>query len=190
MSQDQNAKIPEQHIGQASAKYEPRPRRALKPDAQAFDAVTIETVPRWKESEMSGDEWRISALVRFWRKGVVIYERGYRNIEMACFLVGAAHVDACDDGKGYFAGERDACDQEGCACTATVTYRLKAEYDRGGHKSEPLGPTYRLFCNRHKDRGDCGLEDADDNYEAVTETAESLGFVSSSRPSSMSEEQP
>ena len=27
------------------------------PDAERFDAVTIDTVERWKESELSGDEW-------------------------------------------------------------------------------------------------------------------------------------
>lgn len=39
--------------------------KAYRPDAQAFDEVRITTVPRWKESELSGDEWRISAKMEF-----------------------------------------------------------------------------------------------------------------------------
>ena len=42
--------------------------RDLKPDAQAFDAVRITTVPRYKTSGLSGDEWRISAHVELLRK--------------------------------------------------------------------------------------------------------------------------
>lgn len=141
--------------------------RDLKPDAQAFDEVRITTVPRFKESGLSGDEWRISANAQFFRKGKLIVERGFRNIETACNYLGAAHGEACDDGKGYFAGEGEICDQEGCAEPATVTYRKKADYCRAGHKTEiPEHRTsVRKFCDRHKHRGDCGLDDADENYE-------------------------
>lgn len=142
-------------------------RRALKPDAQAFDAITIETMPRWKESELSGDEWRISALVKFWRKGQMVHSKGCRNVETACALLAAFHAEACDDGKGFFAGEREVCDQEGCAAPATTTYRMKAGYCHAGHKEELTSSTVRKFCNQHKGRGDCGLDDADANYEVV-----------------------
>ena len=49
-----------------------KPSRALKPDAQAFDEVRIVTVPRYKRSDLSGDEWRISAEIQFYRNGVLI----------------------------------------------------------------------------------------------------------------------
>lgn len=143
--------------------------RDLKPDAQAFDEIRITTVPRFKESEMSGDEWRISAKVEFMRNGNVMFERSYRNIETACNHMGAAHGEACDDGKAMFGGEGDICDQEGCANLATVTYRKKFGYCREGHKSDLHNVTIRKFCERHKHRGDCGLDDADTNYEQLTD---------------------
>lgn len=142
--------------------------RDLKPDAQAFDKVVIETVPRWKDSEMSGSEWRISASIKFYRKGELVHETGCSNIEYACYLVGAKHIEACDNAKGYFAGERDICDQEGCAEKATVTYLKKFNYCKNGHKTEnEFSKSYRRFCERHKGRGDCGLDDADSNYELI-----------------------
>jgi hypothetical protein len=141
-------------------------RRALKPNAQAFDEVRIKTVPRWKTSGLSGDEWRISARIEFLRNGIVVHDRVVGNIEYACYLVGAEHITACDDGKGYFAGDGDFCDQEGCGGKATVTYKLKKTFCREGHEA-PSDGAIRKFCNEHKKRGDCGLEDADRNYEKI-----------------------
>jgi hypothetical protein len=143
--------------------------RDLKPDAQAFDEVRITTVPRYKQSGLSGDEWRISAKVELLRKGRVIVEKGFRNIETACNLLSAVHALACDDGKGFFGGEGNFCDQEGCAERATVAYRKKANYCREGHRSEQHQTTIRRFCDRHKVRGDCGLDDADAHYEPFEE---------------------
>jgi hypothetical protein len=143
------------------------PWRALKPDAQAFDEVRIITVPRYKQSGLSGNEWRISASIQLWRKGKMIVERGARDIEAACMFVGAFYLDSCDNGLAFFGGEDDICDQEGCSQSATVTYRLKAQYCREGHRTEPHQLTIRKFCDRHKTRGDGALEDADDNYEVV-----------------------
>jgi hypothetical protein len=148
--------------------------RAMKPDAQAFDNIVIRTEPRYKQSDLSGDEWRISAVVELYRKGKKVHEFYCRNVETACYLLGAEHLKAVDDGKGYFAGEEDICDQEGCEWDAAVTYKLKNRYCREGHKSEAKvaslgedGIVVRKFCDEHKRRGDCGLEDADDNYEVV-----------------------
>jgi hypothetical protein len=141
------------------------PSRALKPDAQGFDEVRIITVPRFKESGLSGDEWRISASIQVFRKGNLIHEQDYRNVETAAAYLPALLGTLNDDGKAFYAGEGDVCDQEGCCAPATVTYKLKAQYCRDGHKSELFGPTIRKFCERHKHRGDCGLEDSDDNYE-------------------------
>src|SRR5262245_527631 len=141
--------------------------RDNKPDAQAFDEVRITTVPRYKQSELSGDEWRISARIELLRNGVVIAERSCRNVETACMFLPGFILEAQDDGKAFFAGEDDFCDQEGCAEKATVTYRKKADYCREGHKSEPHTTTIRRFCERHKVRGDCGLDDADSNYERI-----------------------
>lgn len=139
----------------------------VRPDAQGFDEVRIVTVPRWKESELSGDEWRISASIQLYRKGILIHERGVRNVEMGCVFAAATYYEAQDDGKAYFAGNGILCDQEGCSAGATVRYKVRLNYCRDGHPSEPTRPTYRHFCERHKTRGDCGLEDSDRNYVTV-----------------------
>lgn len=147
------------------------PHRAIRPDAQAFDEIRITTVPRYKTSGLSGDEWRISARVQFFRKGIVVHESGgARDVETACRFLAYDHARACDDGNAYFAGIDDFCDQEGCAEQATVTYRLKEEFARK-RPTEWHGPprveTHRRFCRRHSRRGDCGFEDSDANYELV-----------------------
>ena len=140
--------------------------RYTKPDAQGFDEIRFVTVPRYKESGLSGDEWRISVTMQFWRKGKLVHEEGgWHNTEVAMGFAYATYAKACDDGHALYCGEDDICDQEGCAEKATVKYYLKAKYDKhSGHKTEVDKPTYRLFCNKHKQRGDCGLEDTDDNY--------------------------
>lgn len=145
-----------------------RQRRALKPDAQAFDEVRIITVPRYKTSGLSGDEWRISALIEFYRKGKMVHEAGYRNVEMACTFLASEYHRAIDDGKAYFAGEDNVCDQEGCVEQATITYRVLAEFCRDHphkHREEFKDETViRKFCARHSRRGDAAFDDADANY--------------------------
>jgi hypothetical protein len=145
--------------------------RALKPDAQAFDKVIIKTVPRYKTSGMSGDEWRISASIEFYRKGKLVHECGASNVQNACYLVGARHMEACDNAKGFFAGEGTICDQEGCESEATITLQLKKEFCRHGTEQYPgHKKPVRMFCDKHKTRGDCGLEDADSNYTVISPT--------------------
>ncbi len=140
----------------------------LRPDAQAFDEIRILTVPRWKESELSGSQWRISAVIEFYRNGVKHHEASYRNIETALgFSYGEFHR-AIDDGKAYFgACDSGYCDQEGCKEQATVRYHLKKRFCREGHGEEASERDIRQFCDRHVVRGDCGLDDADSNYEDV-----------------------
>jgi hypothetical protein len=148
---------------------------ALRPDAQAFDEIRIFTVPRWKTSGLSGDEWRIHAEVQFWRKGKLIFSEGCRDTQTACGLLYGWYVRACDDGKGYFAGDGVTCDQEGCHEPATYRYRRLADYCRDGHKSAPSEVSlYRHFCEQHKTRGDCALDDADVNYIAEPLSVEEL----------------
>lgn len=156
--------------GTPQVPFKRRPRRALKPDAQAFDEVRIVTVPRYKQSEMSGDEWRISAEIHFYRKGKLIFSDACSNVENACYLVGSMHMKATDNALGYFAGEGDICDQEGCCEKATVTYKVKKEFSRDNpHEwnKEHAELVIRKFCNRHKRRGDSSFDDSDANYEEI-----------------------
>lgn len=157
----------ENSLGQSSPG--PKFNRALRPDAQAFDEVRITTLPRYKESYLSGDEWRISACVQFLRKGVVRHEFVAGTVEAACGLAWGWYHEAISQGAAMFGGEGDFCDQEGCANAATVTYQLKKMYCREGHPTDPHMPTIRRFCMRHRTRGDCGLEDGDSNYDMIEE---------------------
>lgn len=142
-----------------------KPNYALRPNAQGFDEVRIVTVPRFKESYLSGDEWRISAAIQFFRKGKLISEATARDVETACGRVYAEHGNALDNG-GWYAGDGVYCDQEGCGEPATVKYEKLFDYGRDGTKTEIHNPpSLRCFCERHSVRGDCGLDDADRNYK-------------------------
>ena len=145
--------------------------RAIRPDAQAFDKIQIDTVPRYKTSGLSGDEWRISAKITFFRKDKMIHEESYRDVETACKFLPYIHARLIDDGKAYFAGESGICDQEGCSLPATITFQKKRDFCSccGEGKEIAYEEKCRMFCDKHKQRGDCGLDDADRNYVEVKE---------------------
>lgn len=163
-------------LEEGNVDYEHKQKRILRPDAQAFDEVRIITVPRYKTSGLSGDEWRISAKILFMRKGRVVHESGCRDVEVACGVLMAEHMRATDDGKGYFTGEENFCDQEGCSEQATVTYRVKKRFSRDNphewneeYNPKVWGIPIRKFCAKHSRRGDCAFDDADANYELIEE---------------------
>lgn len=141
---------------------------AYRPDAQPFDEVKFKVVPRYKTSGLSGDEWRISIEVEFWRNGKLKHTE-WAGHDMQSAMGRAYHLlgQAQDEGKAYFAGEENFCDQEGCKKEATVRYEKIASYCREGHKTTPHYKEIRKFCNEHKTRGDCGLDDSDSNYKLV-----------------------
>lgn len=144
-----------------------RESRALRPDAQAFDEIRIITVPRYKTSGLSGDEWRISGKTEFYRKGELVHDVWHGNVEYCARLLDADLLHAIDDGRAFYAGIEGKCDQEGCSEPPTVKYRIKKNFCREGHETDPPWITTRSFCQRHSRRGDCGLDDADINYELV-----------------------
>lgn len=65
----------------------------------------------------------------------------------------------------------DLCFQVGCAEPAVSTCALKKRYSREGYERDAVfgeGRRHALrFCARHLRRGDCGLEDADRNYDVL-----------------------
>lgn len=158
-------------------------------DDQYVDAVRIDTVPRYKQSDLSGDEWRVSGVIVLSRKGHVVYERAFSCVESAVkalpyvlmtFSEGADFKPLSDE------VERSLCQQPGCAAKAEVTYRLKGYQiarDRSyravyspedlhegvvlANSYERQNPGHIWFCARHAKRGDAGLQDADDNYTRV-----------------------
>lgn len=141
-------------------------RRALKPDAQAFDKIIVRTEPRFKDSELSGSEWRICAVVELWRKGKLVHETSFRNVETAAQLMAHTYMSACDNGKGFFSDKSDICDQEGCEEKATVTMDIIKQGcgHCGTRDIEQHSVPYRMFCDRHKYRGDQSLDDSEDCY--------------------------
>lgn len=147
-------------------------RFSLRPDAQAFDEIRLKTVPRFKTSGLSGDEWRYSCKIEFWRKGKIEHVEVVGDIKTGCGMLYAKYIEAIEvHGKGYFAGDGITCDQEGCSNPAKYMFKVKKEYCVGrgncGAEKSQYYDTHRCFCEEHKRRGDADLEDRDDNYELV-----------------------
>lgn len=138
----------------------------LRPDGQAFDAVQITTIPRYKTSDLSGNEWRVSAHVRLYRKGEVVAERSYGDVESAAKFLSCFMVETCENEGGNFGSIEGYCDQEGCSEPATIFYQKKKDWCGrcGVDKEINYAKVYRKFCSKHKTRGDCGLDDCDSNY--------------------------
>jgi len=139
--------------------------RTLRPDHQLFDEIIIRTVPRYKTSDLSGDEWRISAVIEYRCKGKIMHSRGLCDIKTALDFAKSEYWVASDNGRNDINYEEMFCDQEGCLNKWTKKFILKSRYCKSGHKTENQFGDYRAFCDQHHKRGDCGLDDADDNYE-------------------------
>lgn len=150
---------------------------AIRPDAQPFDEIRIRIVPRFKESELSGSEWRISTAMEFYRKGELKFTSSCGGkIEYGAGMVYARLMEAQDRGDGYYASDGIHCDQEGCSEKAKYLMRLKKRFCVGGgncgQEKKNYGTSdrtsdHRVFCQEHKNRGDQDLEDNDDNYELI-----------------------
>lgn len=138
-------------------------------DFEVFDRITMEIVPRYKESGLSGDEWRQHVEVKFWFKGHEIASKGCRDMNAAAMLLGSWLIDSGSPiADKVIKLEEDLCDQPSCTEPPTHRYVLKNWFsDRGEKLDKSDGsdrPYYRQFCQRHGTRGDCGREDSDDNY--------------------------
>lgn len=143
-------------------------------ESQFFDEVHITTRPRWKESEISGDEWRYSARVSVKYKGLEILAFTMRNAASAIEHANTMIMLKCEgaefDPQRRMELFKTCCDQEGCAQIATEFFEIHKQYRRDGSIVEPYnaGKTwFAKFCKRHSTRGDCGLEDADNNYTRI-----------------------
>ena len=119
-----------------------------------------------------GDE--VIESIGFMRKGVELYREDLKAPTELCVVAG--QVAGFREFSVWLADlskrPTGLCDQPGCKQDATVAYRQLKPYTRCGHtyerRSEVWGWVYvRTFCNVHKDRGDCNLDDANDNYEEI-----------------------
>lgn len=134
-------------------------------DDRGFDRLEATMVPRWKESELSGDEWRWSIAATAYRKGNPIAREHGLSLGDALIRLLPRLVEL--EGAGYLS--LTECAQPACAEGPTVLYRLTREFSRDGHYVGETVPTTRVrpFCAAHTHRGDCGREDNDDNYAPI-----------------------
>jgi len=148
-----------------------QPRYERHDDDEYVDEIVIRTVPRWKTSGMSGDEWRVSGRVTIKRKGHTILETSFQKIGSAVAMLPGLLLTLLEQDQVTRlpdAVDHALCFQPGCDKPAVSIYRLKYDYCQRGQKHDVHRDTRLAFCQAHLQRGDCGLKDADDNYEVVS----------------------
>jgi hypothetical protein len=137
-------------------------------DWEAFDKIELEVVPRYKTSGLSGDEWRTGVAIRFFHKGHLVHEDFRTRMEYAIMMLGDIWVKAQEPiPEKVIRVELEHCDQPGCKNLWIGKRFLKRIAAREGWL-DPENTSFRYFrrfCDKHLKRGDCGLEDADRNYE-------------------------
>lgn len=139
---------------------------------EPLDRIDLQVVPRYKTSGMSGDEWRISVLVRGYFKGMEVFSFGAGNMRSAVAMLPGKILEWADTGLeiDFLGHERKRCDQPSCSNDAVNRYRMKRLTDECGQWLDMAHQPfvhYRQFCAPHSKRGDCSREDADDNYELM-----------------------
>lgn len=135
------------------------------------DEIRITTEPRFKTSDLSGDEWRTSTKVVALRKGRPVGERTWGRLTDALARVKAWVEDdlLCPIDNPDLTN--DLCFQPGCPEPWTVEYRMtKRGCSSCGSVKDEDAEFYdyrRRFCQRHARRGDSNLGDMDDFYGPV-----------------------
>lgn len=146
-------------------------------DDEGVDEIRIKVVPRYKTSGLSGNEWRVSALMEFYRKGHVVWSRGFSKMQYAAQALPWMWSTASESDDYKWPATNDQCFQPGCSEKAITEYELKMEFCRScasrhpdnSHGNPPIFEHTRIkFCARHARRGDCGFEDSDVNYRVVS----------------------
>lgn len=143
---------------------------------QRFDKVVISTVPRFKESPVSGSEWRLGSKIEFMKKGKVIFIKETGSGVESTLNRMPEHLQD-DDLAEAVMDSREAlegfCDQEGCSAAWTRTYKLKNTFCDGCARPENTHdprPLVVRFCDRHSDRGSQSYEDCNGNYDMGSNT--------------------
>ena len=140
---------------------------------EIWDEVSITTVPRYKTSGISGDEWRTSAKIEIKWKGHVLFEKIMLNVDIASRWLVMALIDddlrfeMCEAKDRIMnAGYSSPCGQPGCSDESLFgPYTMKNEYlDDGSLVPPGLRSSEKVyFCGAHRRRGDCDREDSDGN---------------------------
>ena len=137
------------------------------PTKDYFDEVRMVTVPRFKESGISGNEWRTSVAIELMFKGHVIYRKIVGDMPTALLMVGNLFVCGMEPlSDEYLIVEEKKCDQPGCPEDASIRLKLKREvHEDGTPKPDRIVLMFRKFCSKHSIRGNGDIEDSDKNYE-------------------------
>ena len=139
-------------------------------NGETFDEITLRVVPRFKESEVSGDQWRHLVQVELRFKGVTMVALTYRRMQDALMMLPSAWILAQEPVSDQFlAIERERCDQPGCPRVAEFRCELVRETSSDGYyiADEGRSPAFRKFCESHHHRGNQSREDCDDNYRPI-----------------------
>jgi hypothetical protein len=122
--------------------------------------------------------WLDSAKLVVKRKGIALCERDFATFGEAAMGMFWNVITANEGTRGVEwhhltdEQERGLCQQVGCAELPVNVYRLKKLME-GNDRRCFMEPEYDFvgryvwYCARHTERGDCGIEDADDNLELV-----------------------
>lgn len=140
-------------------------------DWEPFDRIEMSVVPRYKTSGLSGNEWRFHVAVKLYFGGKLVHELGFGRMDAALSLLQGHLAElTCPISDAILEREKTKCDQVGCDADAVGRFKLKRLTSERGEYLDPsdqYSDYYRQFCRRHMRRGDCGREDADDNYEPM-----------------------
>lgn len=132
---------------------------------------------RYKQSFASGDEWRTTETLSTRCFGIDDEFTEWKDHEYHYPLFKALGTEFGENGGTHeetWLGVGNLCDQQGCMKRASVTYRMKkATRKRDGvwcgetydpYAGEDKRPLVRRFCGDHSRRGDCAIDDCDENY--------------------------
>lgn len=152
---------------------EQRPYYMRHKEDDYIDEVRIVTRERYKTSGMSGDEWRYSRVMQFFRKGTLLWESAFNgSVGAVASWVPWMLVDAGENGKWKPMKDDHLCFQPGCSNVAVSEYEIIEEFGPQGQRLHPQENNpwskRRRFCQRHLRRGDCGREDCDANYRVIS----------------------
>ncbi len=150
-------------------------QRVCHRDDPLYDKIVIELEERYKQSTISGDEWRFGNRVRLFYKGKEL-DNGLMHSDICITLEKLAEqikllepLDSSNNNKQF----DDICCQPGCAERGTRKYVFKKIFPSNsftGAENVPDANGYTkgmVFCDAHGKRGNCGLTDADDNYICI-----------------------
>ena len=131
---------------------------------EVFDRINMEVVPRYKQSELSGDEWRQHVEVTFYFKGQIVKSFSCGDMIAASMMLGWHLINM--SGEQYDEAipdlvrqlEETKCFQPSCCNDGNHKLYLKDLFSNTGErldKEEKHFNYFRLFCDKHLTRGDC-----------------------------------